>query len=204
MQRLSRLFKLGLTGGIGSGKSTVATCLNTLGARTIDADTISRQTTAAGGSAISAIRQLFGEQYISDGSLDRDRMRQAIFSAPSARAQLEAIVHPLVGAEIARQTQQAADSGCRVLVFDIPLLVESGRWRGQLDQICVIDCSVATQITRVMNRSGFSADAVQQVIDAQAPRRARLAAADTVIFNDGISIQQLHTEVQQLANTLGL
>ncbi len=204
MQRLNTPMKLGLTGGIGSGKSTVASFLNMLGARTIDADVISRQTTIAGGSALTAIRQLFGEKYILDGALDKDRMRQAIFADPAARAQLEAIVHPLVGAEIARQTQQATDGNCQILVFDIPLLVESGRWRMQLDHIWVIDCTVDTQITRVMNRSGFSATGVQQIIAAQAPRHARLSAADAVVFNDGLTLEQLQTVVHRLANTLGL
>ncbi len=204
MHSASGLVRLGLTGGIGSGKSTVASMLGALGAGTIDADAISRQTTEKGGSAIARIREVFGDEYITDGALSRERMRLRIFSNPSARAQLEAIVHPLVGAEMMRQIERAKQAGFRVLVYDIPLLLESGRWRSQLDHVWVVDCTVETQIRRVVKRNGLGEEAVQQIIAAQAPRGARLAAADAVVFNDAVTIEQLHTEIGQLANTLGL
>ena len=139
-------FQVGLTGGIGSGKSTVATLLARWGAAIIDADAIARQLTAPGGLAMPAIAQQFGTEFVTaDRALDRDRMRALAFSDPGAKLRLEAIIHPLVGAESARQVQAAVAGGSRCIVFDIPLLVESGRWRSQLDQVVVVDCAVATQ-----------------------------------------------------------
>ncbi len=124
-------FKLGLTGGIGSGKSTVATILAGLGAAVMDADAISRHLTAPGGLAIEAIRQHFGADFITpEAALDRDRMRRLVYTDGVARRQLEAIIHPLVHTEIWRQAQQAEAAGCPCLVFDVPLLVESAHWRG--------------------------------------------------------------------------
>jgi dephospho-CoA kinase len=197
--------RLGLTGGIGSGKSAVARVLTQLGAVLIDADAISRQTTASGGSAVLALISEFGTGYIANGALDRERIRQLVFKEPSARQRLEAIIHPLVGSEIARQTQVALQTGAALIVFDIPLLVESGaRWRSQLSHIWVIDCTPATQVTRVSARDKLSDEIVEKIMAAQAPRALRLSAADAVLFNDGISLEQLHTEVTALAKTLGL
>ena len=197
--------RIGLTGGIGSGKSTVLQMLSTLGAATIDADAISRATTAGGGSAIDAIRNRFGPGYITaDGALDRARMRDSAYADPQARLDLEAIIHPLVGAESARQVQVALDAGQRCIVFDIPLLVESGRWRSQVDRVLVIDCSPQTQVDRVVARSALPASQVEAIMAAQASREARLAAADIVICNDGITLELLHAIVLQAAPRLGL
>jgi dephospho-CoA kinase len=197
--------KLGLTGAIGSGKSTVAAILSRLGATVLDADAVSRQASAAGGAAIPAIAQTFGAGFIAaDGSLQRDAMRALVFTDPSAKARLEAIIHPIVGQEMALLEQQAIASACPLLVFDIPLLVESPRWRPRLDLVMVVDCELETQIQRVMQRSGWSREQVQQVVTAQASRALRLSAADVVIYNDGIDIHTLERQVQQWAHRFGL
>ncbi len=197
--------RVGLTGGIGSGKSTVAQMLAQLGAAVIDADAISRATTAAGGAAIAAIAQRLGPQFITaEGALDRTLMRERAYADPQARKLLEEIVHPLVGQESARQVQAALDAGMPCIVFDIPLLVESGRWRAQVDRVLVIDCSPQTQVERVVARSALDPDAVRAIMAAQAPRARRLAAADIVICNDGISLEQLRDKVVQAAAGFGL
>lgn len=197
--------RLGLTGGIGSGKSTVARLLVDAGAALIDADAISRQVTAPGGAAIPLITKQFGLQVITpEGAMDRDAMRRLAFSDPASRRQLEAIIHPLVGLETARQAEQALQAGNPCIVFDIPLLVESGRWRQQLDRVLVVDCSEATQISRVMARSGWTQEAVQKVIDGQASRAARRAAADVCIYNDGLSLDALGLIVRQISRRFGL
>lgn len=197
--------RIGLTGGIGSGKSTVLAMLADLGAASIDADAISRATTASGGAAIPAIAARFGPGFITpDGALDRDRMRTQAYAEPAARRDLEAIVHPLVGAEIERQVQAATACGARCIVFDIPLLVESGRWRRQLDRVVVVDCSPSTQVARVVARSALTPQQVEAIIAAQAPRGLRLAAADAVVHNEGLSLDQLRVLVSQLARSFGL
>lgn len=197
--------RVGLTGGIGSGKSTVLEVLRQMGAATIDADAISRATTAAGGAAIPGIAQAFGADFITaDGALDRERMRVHVYAHPQSRQTLEAIIHPLVGAESARQVEQATASGARVIVFDIPLLVESGRWRAQVDRVLVVDCLPATQIARVAARSGLAPSQVEAIMAAQAPRGLRLQAADAVIFNEGLSLQQLQAQVRWVGHTFGL
>jgi dephospho-CoA kinase len=194
------LLRLGLTGGIGSGKSTVADFLKQRGAALIDADAISRAVTAAKGAAIDAIGATFGASFITeDDTLDREAMRNLVFNDPSAKHKLEAIVHPLISNEIQRQTQQAIANEQRVIVYDVPLLVESGkRWRAQLDRVLLIDCQVQTQVARVMNRSGLSEATVRQIIQAQAPRTTKLSAADWVIYNDGISFEDLRSKVLYL------
>ncbi|MEJ5990972.1 dephospho-CoA kinase [Ramlibacter sp. PS3R-8] len=197
--------RIGLTGGIGSGKSTVLEMLRELGAVPIDADAISRATTAAGGAAIAAIAQKFGADFITPaGALDRDRMRERAYAQPDARRELEQIIHPLVGAEIERQVGAAVAAGARCIVFDIPLLVESGRWRSQVDRVLVVDCEPETQVARVTARSGLAPDAVRAIIAAQAPRALRLAAADVVICNEGLTLGQLRNEVEQVARSFGL
>jgi dephospho-CoA kinase len=197
--------RVGLTGGIGSGKSTVLQMLAALGAAVIDADAISRATTAAGGSAMPLIAQRFGPDFIAaDGALDRERMRAAAYADPQARRDLEAIIHPLVGAESARQVQAALHAGACCIVFDIPLLVESGRWRRQVDRVLVVDCTAATQVARVVARSALQPRQVEAIIAAQAPRALRLAAADVVIFNDGLSLAQLQAQVALAARGFGL
>ena len=195
----SRTWRIGLTGGIGSGKSTVAGMLRELGAAVIDADAISRGLTAAGGAALPEIARQFGTHMIgADGALDRSAMRQLVFADPAARQRLEAIIHPLVGQQTAERAQAALAQGCRVLVHDVPLLVEAGeRWRRQLDRVWVVDCEEATQRQRVMARSGLSAAEVQAIIDQQARREQRLACADGVIRNEGLDLAALREQVQQ-------
>ncbi len=197
--------RLGLTGGIGSGKSTVATMLVELGAALIDADANARSVTAPGGAAIDAIAQAFGAEFITrDGALDRARMREAAFRDPTAKSRLEAIVHPLVGLRAEQQLEAARAAGHACVVFDIPLLVESRRWRQKLDRVLVVDCLPATQVTRTMRRSGLSEEAALAIIAAQATRAERLAAADAVIFNDGITLEQLRQQAHAVARRFGL
>jgi dephospho-CoA kinase len=197
--------RIGLTGGIGSGKSTVLAMLQALGAVAIDADAISRATTAPGGAAIPRIAERFGADFITpDGALDRARMRERAYAHPEARRELEQIIHPLVAAEIARQVEAAEAAGARCIVFDIPLLVESGRWRAQVDRVLVVDCAPETQVARVVARSGLAADEVRAIIAAQSPRGLRLAAADLVICNEGLTLEALRNEVEQAARCFGL
>ncbi|MGN7872041.1 dephospho-CoA kinase [Roseateles sp. 22389] len=190
--------RIGLTGGIGSGKSTVAAALVELGgALLVDTDAISRALTAPGGGAMAAIEARFGRPFVaSDGALDRAAMRELAFRDPAAKQTLESILHPMIGAETARQAALAS-AGQRV-VFDVPLLVESGRWRRLVDRVLVVDCDESTQIARVMARSGLSEGAVRAILAQQATRAQRRAAADAVIHNDGLTLSQLREEVGQL------
>lgn len=195
----SAALRIGLTGGIGSGKSTVAAQLASFGAAVIDTDAIARSLTLPGGPAIVAITAQFGPGYIdASGGLDRARMRQLAFTDPTARQRLEAILHPLIRTETARQAEAAGQAG--VIVFDVPLLVESGRWREQVDKVLVVDCSEATQVRRVVARSGWTEDAVRAVIAQQASRAARRACADAVVFNDGITTEELSQQLRALWN----
>ena len=199
------LVRIGLTGGIGSGKSTVARMLLDCGAEVIDADAISRQLTAPGGLAIRTIAAHFGNHFITaDGALNRDLMRQLAFTDAAARKKLENIIHPLVREETLRQTERAGAAGRTCLVFDIPLLVESGRWRQQVDQVLVVDCRETTQVERVMARNSFTREAVQQIMDGQATRARRLAAADICIYNDGLLLEPLSDLVRHVARRFGL
>ena len=197
--------RIGLTGGIGSGKSTVLAMLRERGAAAIDADAISRATTAPGGAALPLIAQRFGAEFIAaDGALDRARMRELAYARPESRRELEQIIHPLVGEEIARQVDAALAAGARCIVFDIPLLVETGRWRAQVDRVLVVDCAPGTQVQRVVARSGLSTDEVRAIIAAQAPRALRLAAADIVVCNEALTLEALRYEVEQAARSFGL
>lgn len=200
------IWRLGLTGGIGSGKSTVASMLAAKGAAVIDADAISRSLTAPGGRAMAAIAQTFGPHMIdAQGAMDRQAMRQAVFQDPQAKQKLEAIIHPLVSQITAEQAQAAVQSGHRVLVFDVPLLVESGeRWRKQVDRVIVVDCDAETQRQRVMARSGLAAEEIDRIIALQASRAQRLACADLVILNQGLNLSQLESKVAQVAADFGL
>jgi dephospho-CoA kinase len=202
---MSVTLRLGLTGGIGSGKSSVAQILGQLGAAIVDADAISRAMTAARGPAIDSIAIEFGPDFITaDGALNRDKMRALAYTDASARLRLESIIHPLVGQEVSHQAQIATQAGRPCIVFDIPLLVESGRWRQIVDQILVVDCSPEVQIRRVIARNGLERDAIVKIIQSQAPRKVRLSAADIVINNEQISLVQLEDEVNQAAHWLGL
>ncbi|MGS5088657.1 dephospho-CoA kinase [Hydrogenophaga sp. A37] len=196
------MLRLGLTGGIGSGKSTVARELQSMGAALIDADDISRRCTMVKGLAMPAITHQFGAHFVTpEGAMDRNRMREHVFAHPEARQTLEAIIHPLVQQEIRRQSELVC-SPC--LVFDIPLLVESPHWRRQLDRILVVDCAEDTQIRRVQARNGWDRATVEAIIRQQSPREHRLAAADWVLWNDHTDLQVLRHEVQLMASRLGL
>jgi dephospho-CoA kinase len=189
--------RIGLTGGIGSGKSVVAGMLRDFGALIVDTDAIARQISAPGGVAIPALRERFGDDAIdATGALNRDRMRALAFADPDTRGALEAVLHPLIGAEAERQAAGASQG--QTIVFDVPLLVESGRWRARVARVLVVDCSTETQIERVMQRSGWERSAVERVIGQQASREARRAAADAVIHNDGLSLDELRQAVYTL------
>ncbi|MGB6104269.1 MAG: dephospho-CoA kinase [Pusillimonas sp.] len=180
------MYKIGLTGGIGSGKSKVADLLAGWGAAIVDTDVIAHELTAPGGAAIAPIRQHFGLDVITPtGALDRQAMRELVFDSPQARQKLESIIHPMISS--LTQRRAAAAQGC-YLVFVVPLLVESlaksGRWRDQLDRICVVDCDPSTQVARVQSRSGLTPEAIARIMSAQASRAVRLAAADDIVLND--------------------
>lgn len=201
-----RPFRLGLTGGIGSGKSTVAMQLGLRGAAIIDADQISRALTAAGGMALPLIAQVFGPELIgTDGALDRARMRSLVFTQSDARQRLEAIIHPLVAQQTTQEVLQATREGRGLIVHDVPLLVESGRWRPQLDAVLVVDCREETQIQRVMARNNLSREAVQAIMAAQARRHERLAAADWTLYNDDtMDLEALRACTDRISAWFGL
>lgn len=187
---------LGLTGGIGSGKSTVATALVGLGAHLVDTDAIARALTQAGGAAMPALQAAFGPQVAAaDRALDRDYMRHLAFNDPDAKRRLEAILHPLIGKEAQRQATLAAG---RTVVFDVPLLTESSHWRARVNRVLVVDCLESTQVARVALRPGWDEAAARRVVSQQASRTARRAIADAVIFNDGLVLPGLHAEVAAL------
>jgi dephospho-CoA kinase len=186
--------RIGLTGGIGSGKSTVASMFEVLGAALIDTDAIARQLTAPGGAALPALQVAFGRSILgSDGGLDRVAMRERVFADPAARQRLEAVLHPMIGA-LAQRHADAASAAVRV--FDVPLLAESSPWRARVDRVLVIDCSAQTQIARVAARAGWTGEHAAAVVAAQTSRASRRAIADAVIVNDGIALTELqaHTE----------
>ena len=200
-----RPLRLGVTGGIGSGKSTFAAMLRDCGAALIDADAIARAVTEAGGPAIADIRDTFGADYIDDqGALDRVRMRALVFADAGAKERLEAIVHPLVGNAIAQAAAVAAQAGQRLIVFDIPLLTESPRWARQLDAVLVVDCREETQVARVQARNGLTEDAIRAIMATQSSRAVRRAAADFVVYNDALTLSDLQTKARQVAAGFGL
>lgn len=223
------MWRIGLTGGIGSGKSTVAQMLASLGAHIIDADAISRQSTAPGGAALAAIAAQFGPTMASpESGLNRAAMRELIFTNANARKQLEAIVHPVVRFEMLRQAQDAETAWLQLqkkqqlqqssspasasplaktalLVFDIPLLTESSHWRSELSRVLVVDCNVEVQTIRTMARDSSSRETVALAIAAQASRSARLATADACIHNGfDTSLEKLRCQAQQYAQLFGL
>ena len=200
-----RPLRLGVTGGIGSGKSTFAAMLRDCGAALIDADAIARAVTEAGGPAIADIRDTFGADYIdAQGALDRVRMRALVFADAGATERLEAIVHPLVGNAIAQAAAVAAQAGQRLIVFDIPLLTESPRWARQLDAVLVVDCREESQVARVQARNGLTEDAIRAIMATQSSRAVRRAAADFVVYNDALTLSDLQTKARQVAAGFGL
>jgi dephospho-CoA kinase len=195
--------RIGLTGGIGSGKSTVSSMLSALGARLVDTDAIARAIAQPNGAAMPALEAEFGPSVITpEGGLDRTRMREIVFADPLAKKRLEAILHPLIGTECERQAASAAPG--QPTVFDVPLLVESKRWRAVVDRVLVIDVSEQTQVERVVARSGWSHDAVRAVIAQQADRALRRAAADAVIHNEGLSLSELSLLIERLWERWGV
>ena len=201
----TRPLRLGVTGGIGSGKSTFAAMLRDCGAALIDADAIARAVTEAGGPAIADIRDTFGADYIdAQGALDRVRMRALVFADAGAKERLEAIVHPLVGNAIAQAAAVAAQAGQRLIVFDIPLLTESPRWARQLDAVLVVDCREESQVARVQARNGLTEDAIRAIMATQSSRAVRRATADFVVYNDALTLSDLQTKARQVAAGFGL
>ena len=193
---MSHSLRIGLTGGIGSGKSTVAEFFQRLGAGLIDADAQSRALTARGGAALPALRAAFGPDiFQADGSLDRQRMRTLVFGDAEAKSRLEAILHPMIAAENERLERSFAG---RPLVFDIPLLAESARWRQRVDRVVVVDCSASVQMARVLARSNWSREEVERVIAQQASREVRRACADAIIDNEHDGVGELEAQVKQL------
>ena len=188
-------FSVGLTGGIGCGKTTVADMFGELGATLVDTDLIAHAVTASHGPAMPPIVAEFGPAFAGpDGALDRARMRQLVFAEPAAKQRLEAILHPMI--REAALAEAAAATGSYV-IFVVPLLIESGTWVERVDRVLAIDCSEATQVARVMARNGMSEPQVRAIMATQVTRTVRLAAADDVIVNDG-PLASLPPQVSQL------
>jgi dephospho-CoA kinase len=201
---------VGLTGGIGSGKSTVADLFAGLGAAVVDADAIAHELTAPGGAAMARIVEAFGDAALTaEGALNRAAMRSRAFADPAVRAQLEGILHPLILTEAERRTRAALVAGAPYVVLVVPLLIESGSYRERVDRVAVVDCSEAVQIERVCSRSGLPVEAVKAIMAAQASRAERLAAADDVIDNQGDpgelreAVAKLDTDYRSLALKMG-
>jgi dephospho-CoA kinase len=188
---------VGLTGGIGSGKSTVARLLSDLGATIVDTDAISRALTGPGGAAMSLIRETFGPDVVqADGALDRSRMRQRLIDDPDTKRQLEALLHPLIAQEALHQAQR---SNAPVVVIDVPLLAESAAvWKPRVHRVAVVDCSPHRQRARVMARNGWPVEQVEAIMALQASREDRLSLADDVIDNDHDEPQVLNEAVREV------
>ena len=179
----TKRFAVGLTGGIGSGKTAVANLFAQCGAAVVDTDQIAHKLTEAGGAAIPAILAHFGDTFIgADGAMDRAKMRERVFSNQEEKKNLEAILHPLIRVETERA---AVQSSVPYLLFVVPLLVESGTWKQRVSRVLVVDCPEPLQVARVMKRNGLGQSQVLAIMAAQVPREIRLAAADDVIMNDG-------------------
>lgn len=198
--------RIGLTGGIGSGKSTVAEFFRAAGVPIVDADAISRSLTAPGGQAIPALAQAFGSVIFgADGTLDRVALRQLVFSSDTHRQRLESILHPLIAEKIEAAVGDAMAAKARVLVLDIPLLVENQhRWRPSVDRVCVVDCSTETQVQRVMARNNMSSADVLSIIRKQASRSSRLQCADIVIHNEHITLAALQANVDAICKDFAI
>ena len=189
------MFVVGLTGGVGSGKTTAADMLAELGAGIVDTDRISHELTAPGGAAIPALRDAFGADYIAaNGSLDRAKMRSLVFSDPAARKKLEAILHPAIRAEA---SARIAGSDRPYVIVVVPLLLETGGYRDLTDRVLVVDCAEEEQLRRTAQRSGVGEDAARAIMAAQLPRAERLARADDVLSNSG-SIEDLRRDAARL------
>jgi len=191
-------FSVGLTGGIGSGKSTVADMFAARGASVVDTDQIAHLLTAEGGLAIPDIRAQFGDAFLTDrGAMDRPKMRTHVFSNPIGKVRLEAILHPLIRTATERAANEAKGA---YLVFVVPLLVESGTWKHRVSRVLVVDCDEQTQIRRVMTRSGLTEQQIRTIMATQVSRQQRLAIADDVIVNEG-DVSGLEPQVARLHET---
>lgn len=189
------MFVIGLTGGIGSGKSAAATLFEEFGAAVVDTDAIAHELTAPGGTAIAPIRAAFGDEVVApNGALDRAAMRRKVFTDAQAKGRLEAILHPMIRAEADRRSAAAR---APYVVLVVPLLVESGGYRSRVQRIAVVDCPEAVQVARVMSRSGLSAGEARAIMAAQVGREARLAVADDVIDNGG-ELAALRPQIEAL------
>lgn len=200
-------YVIGLTGGIGSGKSAAADLLAARGALVVDTDQIAHQLTAPGGAAMEPIREAFGNGVVAaDGALNRPAMRALAFEDPDARKRLEAILHPMIRAESERQCRAATTP---YVVLVVPLLIESGTYRERVRRLCVVDCPEDVQVLRVMQRSGLEERQVRAIMAAQASRAERLAAADDVIDNSAgyaelaVQVERLHGAYLRLASEGG-
>ncbi|MBU0689438.1 MAG: dephospho-CoA kinase [Gammaproteobacteria bacterium] len=190
----------GLTGGIGSGKSTVAKLFEALGARIVDTDEISHRLTAAGGLAIPAIQQAFGDSYITeDGALDRTVMRALVFSDLDAKQRLQAILHPMILGQAKSDALSPSEAAYTLVV--VPLLFESGRYRDWLDSVIVVDCPEAQQIAHTLKRSALDESTVRSIMAQQMDRASRLQLADEIIMNNS-SLEQLEARVSELHKSL--
>jgi dephospho-CoA kinase len=188
-------FVVGLTGGIGCGKSAAADEFARLGAAVVDTDAIAHELTRSGGAAIADVRRLFGERYIdAQGAMDRAGIRTLVFSDAAAKSRLERLLHPMIRAESERRI---AAANAPYVVHVVPLLLESPDYRQRVARVLVVDCAPQEQVARVRRRSGLSDEEIRRIIDAQTPRDVRLAAADDVIDNSG-SIDALHKQVGAL------
>ncbi|MDP2826048.1 MAG: dephospho-CoA kinase [Sulfuritalea sp.] len=192
-------YVVGLTGGIGSGKSAVAHLFAERGIAVIDTDAIAHALTAPGGAAMPAIRAEFGDGVANgDGALARAAMRAIVFADPSARKRLEAILHPMIRSESERRLlASSTHTGSPYAILMVPLLIESGDYRKRVDRVAVVDCAETTQIARVMSRNGLATDEIERILAAQATRAERLAAADDVIDNDG-ALAALLPQIERL------
>jgi len=195
-------FAVGLTGGIGSGKSTVAALFASHGAALVDTDEIAHRLTGPHAPALAAIVERFGPEFIArDGSLDRARMRTLVFENPAQRKDLEALLHPLIRRETISQMH---DVTAPYVIVVVPLLLESGGYGRIMDRVLVVDCDPETQVRRVMQRSGLGREEVRAIIGAQISRADRLRAADDVVYNDG-DMHALSAQIEALhAKYLGL
>jgi dephospho-CoA kinase len=188
------MFVVGLTGGIGSGKSAAAEDFAKLGATVVDTDVIAHELTQKGGAAVPEVERIFGKDFVAGGAMDRKRMREHVFADPAAKRQLEQLLHPLIRAESARRLAAAR---APYVVHVVPLLIESPDYRQRVDRVLVVDAPEDTQVARVRSRSGLAEDQVRAIMRTQVARAERLAAADDVIDNGG-SREDLRKQVAAL------
>jgi len=197
-EALPPVLRIGLTGGIGSGKSTVAGFLAEHGALIVDADAVARRLTARDGAAMAPLTAAFGPSILAaDGALDRAAMRTLVFADAGARQRLEAILHPMIG-DVALEQAVTEGPSASCVVFDVPLLAESSRWRARVHRVLVVDCDAATQLSRVASRPGWTREAAEGAMAAQASRAQRRAVADAVICNESLSLDELAREAVAL------